>query len=550
MKGGADMTDYSEALTSCAKRLFPLAALYLGSLAGGRAAVTETIAAVRKRSPENWEPEVLPHLLRTCQTRAAERSTPDFPDDPAFSVLLPVLKLPPGSRCSLALSLCDIPQDEAAAARGITPETLAQNTEKAIRQLKFTRGGEAPETDALREALRQLPWHDSDTEALLAAAAISEGNAPSEQDAAPIAGEIRKITRQDHGAGRTVAIPLWGMLAGLGCILLIFGVLLYYATRKPHPAQMQEPPAHAEFEPEEIRRFQDYLTLSEAQKKAAEYANQPEKSLIFLSTKLKPAEQPPRYEISVFAPDKQQYDYILNAKTGELLSDSSTKAEQIPQIGAWIPADEMRLAALRCTGLTDALFLKEKLSTGGENGSYKYELLDGEGVVYAMQFDAVSGMLMKYSAEAPEEDQPVNIIPPETAKKQALMRAGNPDPEKVIFTKVKQDGNVYLIAFTLDDGTQYLMELNAENGSINTVDVSPVSADISGAVGVIEAAKRSEAMAGLTPAQPVEYTKAKIERSNGAYVYELAFETEAFEYEASVNTVTGALVKYRALAKS
>ena len=549
MKGGADMTDHSEALTSCARRLFPLAALYLGSLAGGRAAVTETIAAVRKRSPENWEPEVLPQLLRTCQTRAAERSTPDFPDDPALSVLLPVLKLPPGSRCSLALSLCDIPQDEAAAARGITPETLAQNTEKAVRQLKFTRGGEAPEPEALREALLHLPWHDSDTEALLAAAAIPEGNAPAEQDAAPIAGEIRKITKQEQGGGRTVAVPLWGMLTGLGCILLIFGVLLYFATRKPRPAPMQEPPAHAEVEPEEIRRFQGYLTLSEAQEKAAAYAKKPENALVFLSTKLKPAEQPPRYEIILYAPDGQQYEYALDAKTGELLSDSSTKAEQIPQTEKWLPADEMRQAALRCTGLTDVLFLKEKLSTGGENGSYKYELLDGGGVVYSMQFDAVSGMLLKYTAEAPEADHPVNIIPPEYAKKQALVRAGNPDPEKVIFTKVKQDGNVYLIAFTLDDGTQYLMELNAENGNINTVDVLPVFADISGAVGVMEAAKRAETMAGLPKAQPVEYTKAKIERSNGAYVYELEFETEAFEYEVSVNTVTGALVKYRALAK-
>ncbi|MBR5722628.1 MAG: PepSY domain-containing protein [Oscillospiraceae bacterium] len=543
------MTDQSEALISCAKRLFPLAALYLGSLSGGRAAVTETIAAVRKRSPESWESEVLPRLLRTCQTRAAERSTPDFPDDAELAALLPVLKLPPGSRCSLALSLCDIPPEEAAAARGITPETLAQNTEKAIRQLKFTRGGEAPDTETLREALRHLPWHDSDTEALLAAAAIPEGDAPAEQDAAPIAGEIRKITRQDHGAGRTVSVPLWGMLAVLAGVLLIFGILLYFAARNPRPAPMQDPPAHADFEPEEIRRFQDYLTLPEAQQKAAEFTKQPEKSLVFLSTKLKPAEQPPRYEIVLYVPGGQQHEYALDAKTGTLISDSNVKAEPIQHIETWIPAEKMRQAALRCTGLTDVLFLKEKLSTGGDAGSYKYELLDGEGVVYAMEFDAVTGMLMKYSAESPAPEQVGNIIPPERAKQQALVRAGNPDPDKVIFTKVKQDGNVYLIAFTLDDGTQYLMELNAVTGSINTVDVSPVSADISGAIGVIEAAKRAESMAGLMKTQPVEYTKAKIERSNGAYVYELEFETEAFEYEASVNTVTGAMIKYRAIAK-
>jgi uncharacterized membrane protein YkoI len=339
------------------------------------------------------------------------------------------------------------------------------------------------------------------------------------------------------------------MLAGLAGILLIFGILLYFAARNPRPAPMQDPPAHADFEPEEIRRYQDYLTLPEAQQKAAEYAKQPEKSLVFLSTKLKPAEQPPRYEIVLYVPDGQQYEYALAAKTGALISDRTVKAEPIQHIETWIPAEKMRQSALHCTGLTDVLFLKEKLSTGGDAGSYKYELLDGEGVVYAMEFDAVTGMLMKYSAESPAPEQLGNIIPSERAKQLALVRAGNPDPDKVIFTKVKQDGNVYLIAFTLDDGTQYLMELNAVTGSINTVDVSPVSADISGAIGMIEAAKRAESLAGLMKTQPIEFTKAKIERSNGAYVYELEFETEAFEYEASVNTVTGAMIKYRAIAK-
>jgi uncharacterized membrane protein YkoI len=156
---------------------------------------------------------------------------------------------------------------------------------------------------------------------------------------------------------------------------------------------------------------------------------------------------------------------------------------------------------------------------------------------------------MKYSAEEPAGEEYTNIIPPEFAKQQALNRAAITDASQVIFTKIKQDGGVYLIAFTLDDGTQYMTELNAENGAVNTVDVQPVSADMTDAVGVIEAAKRAEAMAGLTKEQPALYTKAKVERSNGAYVYELAFETADYEYEVSVNTETGAIVKYRARGK-
>lgn len=543
------MTDQNAALISCAQRLFPLAALYLGSLSGGRAAVTETIAAVRKQSPDAWEDEVLPRLLRLCQTRAPEgMDEQDFPDDPALEPLRPLLKLPPGSRCYLALSLCDISPEDAASARGISPEELAKKTEKAVRQLKFMCSGEPPQTETLRASLQHLPWHDSDTEALLAAASVTENTAPAEQDTQPIAGEIRRIIRPEHG-GKTVALPLWGIVLGLVCMLLAFGGLLFFALRSPKPAQMQEPPAHAEYEPEEIRRFQEYLTIAAAQKKAAEYAGAPEAELLFLSTKLKPEELPPRCEVTVCGANKKLTEYALNAKTGELLAKRELPAEKLPNTAKWVPAAEMRQAALRCTGLTDALYLKEKLGSSGEGGYYKYELLDANGTVYEMEFDAMSGMLMKYSAEEPVREEYTNIIPPEYAKQQALNRAGVADASQVVFTKVKQDGGVYLIAFTLDDGTQYLTELNAENGAVNTVDVRPVSADMTNAVGVIEAKNRAEAMAGLTKDQPAEYTKAKIERSNGAYVYELAFETPDYTYEISVNTETGAIVKYRAWTK-
>jgi hypothetical protein len=137
---------------------------------------------------------------------------------------------------------------------------------------------------------------------------------------------------------------------------------------------------------------------------------------------------------------------VIDAKTGEVLSTNTAAGEPVLHAADWKPAAEMRQAALRCAALHDALFLKEKLSVSGGIGEYKYELLDGNGVVYSMHFNAKNGMLMKYSAEEPVTKQPADLISPEAAKQQALMRAGNPDPEQVIFTKVKQDGGVYLIA--------------------------------------------------------------------------------------------------------
>ena len=151
----------------------------------------------------------------------------------------------------------------------------------------------------------------------------------------------------------------------------------------------------------------------------------------------------------------------------------------------------------------------------------------------------------KYTAEELTAEEPENIISPAQAKTRAVSRVGDLDLSQVIFTKVKLDGGAYLIAFTLDDGTQYLIELNAATGSVNTVDVHPVSADITQAVGLLKARDTALHMAELTERDAVDFTKAKIDRSNGAYVYELEFETPDYEYEVSIRTATGEVLKYR-----
>lgn len=540
------MTAQESARAAEAKRLFPFAALYLGSLSDGAAALTEAAAAAVRKSPDDFHSEFLRQLMRICRAAAPERAAADgFPSDDAFESLLAVLKLPPGSRCNLALQLCGISAEDAARVRGISPEEYGQKTEKALRQLKFLAAGDTPVLDEMTAAAAQLPWDPAWSEPL--EKAVQMQNPPDEPASEPIAGEIRKITRADS-AHKTVTVPLWGALCGGICLLLLIGVLVFFSLRKPpHPEQEQEFPAHVDYTPDEIRPFQEYLTLSEIQKKTAGYAEMPEAEIRFVSTKLKPEEEPPCYELTLFGRDNLLRDFMLDAKTGELLSQEASDKSIVLHCTDWKPAEEMRAAALRCAALKDALFLKEKCGDDGENGYYKYELLDGNGVLYDMQFDAVSGMLMKYAAEKNGQTEPVETISPEAAKHTALVRAGNPDPSQVIFTKVKQDSGVYLIAFTLDDGTQYLIEVNAVTGAVNTVDVVPVSADVTGAIGMVAAKERALAMAGLSkdPA-PVQFTKAKIERGNGAYVYELEFETPEFEFEVTLNTETGGILKYRA----
>ena len=138
------------------------------------------------------------------------------------------------------------------------------------------------------------------------------------------------------------------------------------------------------------------------------------------------------------------------------------------------------------------------------------------------------------------------IISAEKAKELAVARVSGQSVSEMIFTKVRQDGELYTVAFTMDDGTQYLVELNAVSGAVSNVDVHPVSADISGAVGMLAARDTALKLSGLSEEKNVNFTKAKIDRSSGIYVYELEFETYDYEYEVSIAVQDGAPVKFRA----
>ena len=532
-------------LLRCAKKLFPAAALSLGSLTEGRSAVTEAIAAAIRKQPDAWESEAIRQLIRICRTRAPERIEQNaLPQDAALKPLLPVCKLPSGSRRALALAISGIPAQEVAEASGITAEEYAQKTEKALRQLTFMQNGTAPALTDLQTAANAFPWHETDSEMLLSGIAAAEAPEEPEQHS-PAIREIRRTASQKSAHGRTVSVPLWGIVLSILCVLALAAALLYLLSSAPKlPARQQEPEEPYTAAVSSILSDK-YLPIGEIQKIAAGDAGS-DSSACFLSTKLKPDETPPCYVVSFITGRKIQYDYILDASSGEILDKSHSDAADIPNTANWLPAEEIRQAALSRTGLHDVIILKEKRTSDGDTGYYKFEVLDSEGSLYTIQIDAHTAMLLKYTAEELAAEEPDSVISPEQAKQRALSRVGDLVMSQVIFTKCKQDGDVYLIAFTLDDGTQYLIELNAANGNINTVDVHPVSADITQAIGLLAARDTALHMAELTERDPVEFTKAKIDRGTAAYVYELSFKTPDYEYEATVATATGEVLYFRA----
>lgn len=534
--------EQEQAYLVCAKRLYPAAALYLGSLSEARAALTEAIAAACRKEPAAWEHEVLAQLLRICGPRAPERVTVhDFPPDAALAPLMPALKLPVSSRRNLGLSLC-VTTVDAAAARGVTIEEMEHKIEKAFRQLTFMQSGEPPEPEKLAEASAHLPWTEADSAALL------RGLEEARQNAEIAAPTVRNITQNTASSSKSsakqVTVPLWGIVAAGAVMLGLLTVMLVQMLYKPALPQ-PELPAEINAEKLDSLMAEDYLRIGAAQSLAAKDAGIAETAAVWVSSKLKTDEDPVIYEI-VFRCGERQYTYTLDAKTGEILSKDTADDIAPWATEKWLPAEQLRGIALARAGLQDALILREKFSSDGENGSCKYELLDGSGKEYSLLLDTGTGRLLKYEAEMLRAEEPENIISTEEAVKLALARVSIGDPSQVIFTKIKLEGDVYLIAFSLNDGTQYVLELNAETGGINATDVHPVSADASQTIGLLKAREYALHMAELEKAPDVEFTKAKIERSAGSYVYELEFEAQQWEYEVTMNAQTGEILKYRA----
>lgn len=534
-----------QALLRCAKSLFPTAALSLGSLSDGRSTVTEAIAAALRNSPDSWETDAVRQMIRICRFRTPTRvSSSGFPKDDTFLPLLPILNLPADSRRAIALAVSDIPTEEAAKAADLSTAELEQKIEKALRQLTFMQIGKSPELDELQTATKQLPWNDTDTELLLAGIAESKEAQYEESDTENIL-EIKHTTTPVKAAKKTVSIPIWGMILGIAVFLaLAIAVVMLWSTIPHSNAAAQTNSPHTE---EVSSLFSaSYISMEQVQETAAQDIGSNADKVCFLKSKLITDAESPYYILNFTVSPDKEYEYTLDAVSGTILSRTEFSAKMLLDTTGWLPANEIREAIYTQTGLQDVLLLEEKRTSDSEAAYYKFELLDAFGKLYSVQIDARNAILMKYSVEELSSKEPENIISLPQAKARALSRVGDLDITQVIFTKCKLDGGVYLLAFTLDDGTQYLIELNAATGSINTLDVHPVSADITEAIGLLAAKDAALGMANLTDSNLIEYTKAKIDRSNGAYVYELEFQTPEYEYEVSINTSDGSIKKYRA----
>ncbi|MBQ3940088.1 MAG: PepSY domain-containing protein [Oscillospiraceae bacterium] len=546
--------DSPERSAAVIRLLYAYASAALCNEQAAYSAVSEAvISAAEKKGtaePAAWESDALKTLMRLCTARAGET-------EPALdqaSPLAPAARLPFQSRSDLALMLSELPADMIAAA-GLSEGTLSARCGKAMRQIRFLQHGQAPDVTAMKQALHGAGLPEERASALsgeILRKLTQRQTAETPEKAAASGGKIHRITRSTAGPEtekhRTVRVPLWAMVCGAVAVCGIMAVLAVLAFRKPRPAVSPETSLSAEEElpaPEYIRDVSEQRApaLAEAQATVLEAAGLKPEGVVFLNTKLTAGSDSARYTVIFLDSSGKQYEYLT--ENGKAVLQHSEQTDNLPDTAGWRTPAELRQLAIECANLKTAVFTKEKLSNDGDMYYYKIEFTEDGSRNYSVYLNAKTGALIRYAVKEADPPDDGSLIPLSEAKAKALSRAGDLKADEVLFTKEKREGTVWMIAFTLDDGTQYTVELNARTGMANAVDVRPVSADTSQLLGTLDAKDAALRKAGLTDENGVRFTKAKIDRSNASYVYEFEFQTDENEYEATLNAVTGEVLKYR-----
>ena len=533
------------ALDRTVRQLFPLALLILGNSAEAKAAVIDAVVAAVRKNESDWQSGARSRLLRICESRA-EDTVRDL-DLPEGSPLEALGKLPASGCADVALLLTGTPE-EAAEARGISADELEKRCDKALWQITFLQDGSAPDLSALRAASEDLPISGD----MIASAAEGIEKGLAETAETPQSARVHEIVRSSAPAKEeqpknTVSVPLWAIAAaGVLVVGLAVGLIATAVSRKPRPAESAAGFELSTVQPEAVRDISEHRApaIAEAQEQVLAFAQKERSDVVFLSTKLVTGERGAGYEITFVDSGGVQSEYALNSASGAVTLVKSEQTETVPDADGWLSCAQLRAIALDFAGLESAVFTKEKLDTEGDVYYYKYEFTDSDGCSYTVHANVVTGALMKYSVKEADLVDSARLITADAALEQALMRAGGLRSDQVIITKQKREGTVYLIAFTLDEGTQYSIELNALTGTANAVDVNPVTADTSQMLGMLAARDIALQKSGLD-AGKTRFTKAKLDRSNAVYVYELEYETDDNEYEISMNAVTGEILKYR-----
>lgn len=223
-----------------------------------------------------------------------------------------------------------------------------------------------------------------------------------------------------------------------------------------------------------------YITAEEAKRKALEFAGKTEAEVFDLEVEFDADDGIIVYEVE-FDADGKEYEYEINAKTGEKVKEKIKVKQASPVVTPdnLISRDEAKRIALAKVGLTEekVTFTKIKLDADDDEAEYEIEFFTAT-EKFEIEIDAKTGSVLKVERKAvktPQEEQGDHI----TAKRaqEIALEHANLAASDVVMEKIELDYDdgiyVYEVEF-VSGGYEYEYKIDAKTGEILESEKEPV----------------------------------------------------------------------------
>ena len=223
-----------------------------------------------------------------------------------------------------------------------------------------------------------------------------------------------------------------------------------------------------------------YITAEEAKRKALEFAGKTEVEVFDLEVEFDADDGIIVYEVE-FDADGKEYEYEINAKTGEKVKEKIKVKQASPVVTPdnLISRDEAKRIALAKVGLTEekVTFTKIKLDADDDEAEYEIEFFTAT-EKFEIEIDAKTGSVLKVERKAvktPQEEQGDHI----TAKRaqEIALEHANLAASDVVMEKIELDYDdgiyVYEVEF-VSGGYEYEYKIDAKTGEILESEKEPI----------------------------------------------------------------------------